>query len=300
MEDNIMKKVGVGVAVLSACLILAGCSATDYKSALKTQNEGKYEAAAKTFKNLDDYKDSGIRAEFCEAAASLFDKNSILDKAISDGEANAKKNDNALNNDLKPALENAITQAKKNKVKIKDMPTEKSKVKAIIDEMKVVDYSSALTGIKTASDALDKSRQQYALVDVPDESYVISCLKTVPNITSTEAATEDNDPNDHLNKKGGYTSDVYFSSDLVDKDELFSDSVIANGTDGGGSIEVYKTEKDAKAREKYISRFDGGVLSAGTHKVVGTVLIRTSEYLNATQQVELEANIEAALTKLPE
>ena len=43
-----------------------------------------------------------------------------------------------------------------------------------------------------------------------------------------------------------------------------------------------------KSRESYLAGFDGSILSSGSHKVVGTVLIRTSDDLNATKQKNLE------------
>ena len=49
-----------------------------------------------------------------------------------------------------------------------------------------------------------------------------------------------------------------------------------------------------------MSAFDGGVLASGSHTVIGTVLVRTSNELTASQQKDLEAKIIAALTYLPE
>ena len=53
-------------------------------------------------------------------------------------------------------------------------------------------------------------------------------------------------------------------------------------------------------RKDYLSAFDGGVLASGSHTVIGTVLVRTSNELTASQQKDLEAKIIAALTYLPE
>lgn len=137
--------------------------------------------------------------------------------------------------------------------------------------------------------------EEEKLVDQPSESYIIECLQKVPCIIEIEAVTEDNDPIGQLNKPGGYTALVYFSYELVDQDEVYGDDLIDKGTDAGGCIEVYTTEKDANKRNEYLAAFDGGVLTSGSHTVVGTIVVRTSDELTATQQKLLESNIIAAL-----
>ena len=119
------------------------------------------------------------------------------------------------------------------------------------------------------------------------------------DIDKIEAVTEEKDPNGNLNKPGGYTTQVYFSSPLV-KDEygLFTGDVIEDGTDCGGSVEVYKTVSEAKKRNDYLSAFDGGILSGGAHTVYGSIIIRTSGELTASQQKALEDAILNALTEL--
>ena len=132
-------------------------------------------------------------------------------------------------------------------------------------------------------------------IDNPSSEYVIECLKKIPLITKIEAVTERNDPNGNLNKQGGYTAQVFFSYALVDQSEFDEETVVDKGTDCGGSVEVYRTEKDAKKRDKYLSTFDGGPVASGSHTVVGTVIVRTSCKLTASQQRSLEYDIIAAL-----
>ena len=106
--------------------------------------------------------------------------------------------------------------------------------------------------------------------------------------------------NGKLNKAGGYTSTVYFSYDKVPESEIKhkGDTIIDKGTDGGGGIEVYANEEDVNKRNDYLSNFDGGLFASGSHKVLGTVLVRTSNYLTASQQKDLESAIVDALTKV--
>ena len=72
----------------------------------------------------------------------------------------------------------------------------------------------------------------------------------------------------------------------------------AKGTDAGGAIEVYENVEDAEKRRDYLATFDGTIFANGTHTVIGTVLVRTSNELTATQQKELEQKVIDALTRL--
>ena len=133
------------------------------------------------------------------------------------------------------------------------------------------------------------------ILNNPTQKYVIQCLEKVPGILEIEAVTEDTDPMNNLNKPGWYTAHIYFSYQLVNQEDVYGDDLIDKGTDAGGSIEVYKTKSDATERNEYLSAFDGGVLSSGSHTVVGTCVVRTSNELTATQQKLLENNIIYAL-----
>ncbi len=180
------------------------------------------------------------------------------------------------------------------------MPTTPEEINAETEKLNAINYSTVLSELSTAEDALEKSIKRYSLVDAPDESYVVQCLQTVPGIVDISAVTEDNDPNEHLNKAGGYTAQVFFSSNLIDQSSIYGTTLIDKGTDCGGSIEVYSNADDAVSREAYLAAFDGGIFTSGSHKVIGTVLVRTSNELTASQQKELEANIIAALTYIEE
>ena len=97
----------------------------------------------------------------------------------------------------------------------------------------------------------------------------------------------------------------FHMSDLVDQSRVFANTidatgneVIDKGTQGGGSVEVYANEEDAIRRDQYLSSFDGTWISSGSHHVYGTCVIRTSNELTASQQMELEASIVDALIRL--
>lgn len=222
--------------------------------------------------------------------------NEELEDLINKSQKLVNSKESALDENLRPNLEDAISDAKAAKKKLPNKPIFTSAIEKKAQYLKEIDYTEEYEALEVAYNALDKSIKGYALVDQPDESYVIESLRKISSIDKISAVTEDNDPNGKLNKQGGYTAQVYFSSKHVNQNNISGKTVIDKGTKAGGSIEVYKTVEDAKKREDYLAGFDGSVLASGSHKVIGTVLIRTSDSLTATKQKELEANIIAALT----
>ncbi len=126
--------------------------------------------------------------------------------------------------------------------------------------------------------------------------FVIDVIKKIPNIINIDAATEYNDPNGQLNKQGGYIADIFFSVDVINQNSIAGITLVEKGTDAGGSIEIYNNVEDAKKRNEYLANFDGTILSLGSHKVIGTCVVRTSSKLTASLQNILSNNIEKALT----
>lgn len=167
-------------------------------------------------------------------------------------------------------------------------------VNAVITAAQAATPKKQLTAAQIAA-------QQQAQINHPSEAFVITRLACVPNVTGIKAVTEDHDPNGNLNKAGGYTSSVYFSYSLVDQSSYIiqvamKQDIVDAGTDIGGCIETYATVKDAQARNTYLTAFDSiGALHVGSHVVLGTMVVRTSDFLTATQQAELTQNIMAAM-----
>ena len=140
---------------------------------------------------------------------------------------------------------------------------------------------------------------QMRQITAPTESFVIQRIADVESISGVQAVTEDHDPNGNLNKAGGYTACIYFSSSLINQDEVFGNDIVEKGTDCGGCIEVYPTIEEAEKRNTYLSAFDGaGMLDSGSHNILGSIVIRTSRTLTATQQSELTQKISEKLLEL--
>lgn len=303
------KKIVLYCFTVLICLGLTGCKSTDYNDAIKLEEAKDYSSAATIYEELGEYKDSKEHLEYCNnmidviekynvAKTMAEEKNAELDNAISAAEALILEREPALDETLIPVLETAVSEAKAAKQSIPEMPETENEIISVNDALNGIDYSDVLSNLSEKQSALERSIKQYALVDAPTEAYIIECLKKVPNVIDISAVTEDNDPNGHLNKAGGYTAQVYFSSDLINQDDINGSTVIEKGTDCGGSIEVYATVEDANSRNDYLASFDGGIFASGSHIVVGTVLVRTSDELTASQQKEMEANIIAVLTEI--
>lgn len=240
--------------------------------------------------------------EFESKTKIIEDKNSELENAIADLRTVSESGDKPYDENVITEASTAIADAQEAEEKIPDMPQDTADIKNITEELNTdVDYSDEIASLQKAKTDFSNSIQQQKQVTAPAESFVVSRLNNVDGITQIQPVTEDNDPNGLLNKAGGYTAAVYFEASSVDQSQVYysgNGDSIDKGTEGGGCVEVYATEDDAKSRNGYLSGFDGGILSNGSHTVVGTCVIRTSDLLTATQQKELEKKIIDALVVL--
>lgn len=240
---------------------------------------------------------------FDAAVAGLNDRNAELDAAIEELQDLMGSGEDPLDEATLEAASAAIGEAQGAKQEAPAMPNETEEISSLAAEVEGMgDYTSQLEALSTAQTNLQNTIDQLKQVTNPSEQFVIERLTGLPNVTGVEAATEQNDPNGNLHKDGGYTSAVFFSSDLVDQSQVYADEaytgIPAAGTDGGGCVEVYATVEDAEERNAYLSGFDGTILRPGSHTVLGTCVIRTSDLLQASQQDAIEQSIIDSLTRL--
>ena len=243
---------------------------------------------------------SQAKLDFESAVSSLEEKNQQLDSAINELQTVLDSGETPLDLSLIDTGKSLIVDAMAAKVLAPEMGKGDEAIAAQAEELNSVDYNIIISGLTDAKDQLLISIQKLKLVTNPSEEYVLTRLARVENITAIEAATEDDDPNGQLHKAGGYTSAVFFESDLVPAGTYFFDpsSTVHKGTAGGGSIEVYANAEDAKKRDTYLSAFDGGALSSGAHTVIGTVVIRISDNMKASDQQLMTERIIDALTAI--
>lgn len=238
-------------------------------------------------------------ASYENAVSMVNSKNKKLDGSLAKLEKLIDSKDETLNPQTKKDAAEVAKSAKKERRAVGEQPKKTDELNRKASELsKPLDYTATIAKLNKATTDVENGIKQLKQVTNPSQDFVMARLKEVPGILNMEPVTEDNDPNGNLNKAGGYTSDVYFESQNVDQSDVYGNDLIEKGVDAGGAIETYKTNKDAAERDSYLGVFDGGVISSGSHKVIGTVLVRTSDKLTATQQNELTQAIIDALTRL--
>lgn len=238
--------------------------------------------------------------KFNAAVKEVEAKNTELASAMNDAQKILDKKEAVYDNTTKEAFITALSDAKAAQRKIPDLPKKTADINAETKKLsEPLDYSSVINAISEKQTAYQNSVLQMKQITNPNEDFVIQHLKGIPNISGYQAVTEDHDPNGNLNKQGGYTSTVYFSTPLIDQSSVYGNDIVDKGTECGGAIEVYASEEDAEKRDSYLASFDGaGMLNSGSHKVLGTIVIRTSTKLTATQQNEFTNNITNKLLEL--
>lgn len=246
---------------------------------------------------------SEAESEFNAAVAGLNERNAELDDSIAALHELMGSEPGPLDPTTLDAASAAIGEAQGARSDAPKMPSGTEEIRVLAAEVEGMgDYTAQIASLAEAQANLQNSIDQLKQVTNPTEQFVIERITGLPNISGVEAVTENNDPNGNLNKQSGYTATVYFSSDLVNQDEVWPSEgytgIPALGTDAGGAVEVYATVEDAEERDAYLGAFDGGMLSTGSHTVVGTCVVRTSDYLTASQQKDIEAAVIESLTRL--
>lgn len=196
-------------------------------------------------------------------------------------------------------LKTAVSNAKEEIRKVPKMKTSISDIENQAKEIAMpIDYSVTQKNLSEKIANYEKSVIQLKQITNPSSSFVEERLREIDTVTEVQSATENHDPNGHLNKQGGYTASVYFSDNQVIESVEGTD-IVDKGTDVGGNIEVYKTKEEAEKRNTYLSAFDGnGILNPGSHYVYGTIVIRTSRHLTASQQTALTEKIYQKLIEI--
>ncbi len=244
-----------------------------------------------------------------KAAVSAYDAECVrisseldsLKETIQESQALIDLKEKPYDENTVTALEALISESSSSITEVPKMKGSAVEIMELVNnELKYISYAEENKRLSSAKNDLENSIKIMKQVTAPDEAFVIERIKNIETITGYAGVTEENDPNGNLNKPGGYTSTVYFASNQIKGNNLSqsNEKIIENGTEGGGAIEVYATEEDAKNREEYLASFDGSFLSSGSHKVVGTIVIRTSDLLTASQQQALEKQIVENLIEL--
>ncbi|NQI34245.1 EbhA [Streptococcus suis] len=237
--------------------------------------------------------------KFNQAVKTVETKNNELVDGIDKAEKLIKSGQQPLDEKTLDTLKETVETAKNDLRKIPKIADKTDSIKKQTKALnQPIDYSASIQALTNNATAYTNSVKQLAQITNPAQSFIEERLKEIDTITGVQSVTESNDPNGNLNKQGGYTASIYFTDSQVTEAVEGAD-IVAKGTDAGGNIEVYKTLDEAKARDTYLSSFDGqGLLNPGSHYVYGTVIIRTSRHLTASQQTTLTEKIYNKLIEL--
>lgn len=242
--------------------------------------------------------DDAVRA-FEKRAAAVEEKNKELEAAIADLKSVSDSGEKPYDEAVITEASTTAASAQEAEEKVPEIPKQTKEIIRASDKLNPdIDYSAQIEALKKAKTDFSNSIQQLKQVTKPEESFVITRLQTVDEITGIQAVTEDNDLNGMLNKAGGYTADVYFTSSNVDQSQVYisgNGDIVGKGTAGGGCVEVYASEDDAKKRNDYLTELDGSILDSGSHQIVGTCIVRTSHLLMASKQKALTEKVIDAL-----
>lgn len=313
------KKLLSVVVIMIMVLSLTGCTNKELEAA--TQAVDAYNAEAKTYnEKVEAYNAKLVDVE--NANASLTDASNKAQEVINAGDTpydeetlNTLKNAMATAGDAKVSvpdnLETVDNMAVNEELKKEDLvaltnnantETETLKNFAFPEDPEVPDFSNEIKGIETALTDYENSVKSMKQITAPSDDFVMERLQRIETITMMDSVTEDHDPNGKLGKQGGYIGCIYFRDSQVDQSKLYVDGdpedVVDVGTQGGGAIEIFNTNEEAVARDLYLANFDGTMFVSGSHYVIGTVLIRTSDELTGTQQLDLTEKIKTALTEI--
>lgn len=172
---------------------------------------------------------------FNNAASGLESRNAEVDSAIEELQNLQSGSDKPLDESLYETASNVIGQAQAVKESVPEMPFATEEIASKAEQINEMGhYDDQLKALNETKTAFADSIAQLKQVTAPSEAFVVQRITGLSNVTGVEAATEANDPNRQLNKPGGYTAAVFFSSDLVDCSKVYSDGsgIVNAGTDG--------------------------------------------------------------------
>ncbi len=312
------KKAVMLLGLALAASVAAGCSTEElyaevsaeveaYNAAVATYNEqvARYNEAVESVKEENKLvvTELGNAQTVINGNGEPYDGATLLDLKNAIAELESTKVDDPASLEEESTVEVDAEMSRDELDQVKEDVMERSaqlEEKTVPDPPSAPDYANAIEGLRDALQLYQMSVQSLNQITAPADEFVIERLQGVDTITKIEAVTEDHDPNGQLNKQGGYIGCIYFRDNQIEPDSLYledgEEDVIEIGTEGGGSIEIFQTPEEAEARNQYLAGFDGaGFLSPGSHQVEGTLVVRTSDNLTATQQKELTEKIVAAL-----
>ena len=304
------------IATVLLVFCLTGCNEEEKKKA----NE-----AAESYNSQVEEYNKGIRL-YNDAVDKIVEANNSFNAVIDAAQASIDKGEKPYDENTETKLKNGIVAANKKVVAVPkkldekgsatvDEAWDKGKLEEFISDTnedtsalasetvptppEIPNYETEINELNGLKKAYEDSIQGLKQITAPTDEFVTKRLQRIDTILSMAAVTEDHDPNGKLNKQGGYIACIYFRDSRVDKKDITNteagDDVIEIGTEGGGAVEVFKTEEEAVARDNYLAMTQSISGTARSHYVRGTCVIRTSEHLKGSEQMSLTDAITNAL-----
>ena len=229
---------------------------------------------------------------------SMDELSSLADQAYELAASEAKALDESLRTKLEVTAADAKTAVEG--VEIPKMKSSVEDIEAQTEELKSIDLSQEKDSLEKAMTKFENSQKKYALVDNPSRDYILSCVGRVKGLDEIAYFTEKTDPTKSIGKSGQYYEKIVFHSVKVD-DYGYDNKLLTLeeiGNPAGGCVEAYRTAEDAERRNGQLKDMEGTISAPGSHKVVGTLVIRTSDDLTVSQQKKLESSLVKELTRL--
>lgn len=280
----------------------------DYNDAVKAYNEAIAPAAEANDKlqmSINDAQDLINAGEKPYDEATVSALHDAISSASSTMQSLPDEKDTldeikVTGDDLKLSRGNLEAKTAECKENISKVESDIQTIKADMADITVPDYTDAMNNISSKKNDLENSINIQKQITAPSEDFVISRLQQIDGVSAIQPVTEDHDPNGLLNKQGGYTSTVYFRYDKVPKEDIqYFDTgdTVDLGNVGGGTVETFADEESANNRYQYLlnTPFPTGIEG---DCLLGTMVLRTSEYLTATEQKELTDAMVEKLTAL--
>ena len=155
-------------------------------------------------------------ANFNKAVSALKESNKPLDEAVSSLKSVIDSKEEPLDPATLTTAKGKLSDAKKSEMKVPEMPKKTNDINEATKKISTIpDYSNIIAALSEAQTNLENSIKQLKQVTNPSEDFVVERLKQIKSISGVEAVTEKTDINRLLNKNGGYTACVYFSSKKV-------------------------------------------------------------------------------------
>ena len=310
------KKIIAGIMALTIMVSLAGCTNKEYEAAV----------AAITAYNSEVDVYNGKVETYNSVIDTIEKENASLTDAVKDAQAVIDSGAIPYDESTLSNLKDALASATDSEIEIPEKLPAEEKMEEVSDDLKkeelgiiaakaglklddlkaisipdtpsVPDYDDIINNLETAVSEFNDSVSVMEQISAPSDDVVMKKLEKVETIEKMGAVTEDHDPNGKLGKQGGYIGCIFFRDSQVDQGKLSisgdREDPIDVGTQGGGAIEIFGNVDEAEARNAYLANFDGTILESGSHYVFGTMVIRTSAELTASQQTELTDKIKEA------